>query len=161
MKPCLILLLAWLVASVSACGRLTSPSAPIATQEMRLTPAEDSILVLQGAWVQSALRGESEASAAFMADSFRLVAPGGLVFPKQDWLENSRASRQPYDSVAYDHVHVHIYGDYAVLSGEYTQRTTAAGHKITGHGVTVSMWVNDGTRWRVLASVYPGRARRP
>ena len=156
-----VLLLVWLVASVSACARLTSSSTPIAMEAMRLTPAEDSILVLQGAWVQSALRGEAEVSAALMADSFQLVAPGGRVFPKQDWVEQSRAAKQPYDSVTYDHVHVHLYGNYAVFSGEYTQRTTAAGQKITGQGVTVSMWVHDGTRWRVLASVYPGPVRRP
>lgn len=97
-----------------------------------------------------------------MADSFRLVAPRGLVVTKHDWVEKFASIRTAqHDSVTYDHVHVHLYGDYAVLSGEYTQRTTAAGQKITGHGVTVSMWVRDGTRWRVLASVYPDPARRP
>lgn len=63
--------------------------------------------------------------------------------------------------MTYDHVHVHLYGDYAVLSGEYTQRSTAAGQKISGKGVVVSTWVYDGTHWRVLASVYPGPARHP
>ena len=156
-----VLLLVWLVASVSACARLTSSSTPIPNESMRLTPAEDSILLLQAAWVQSALRGDPGASASLMADGFRLVAPGGRVFTKQDWVEKARAPQQPYDSVTYDHVHVHVYGDQAVISGEYTQRTTAAGHKISAKGVVVSVWVREATGWRVLASVYPPPPRRP
>lgn len=53
-----------------------------------------------------------------MADSFRLIAPRGLVVTKQDWVERSASVRTAqHDSVTYDHVHVHLYGDYAVLSG--------------------------------------------
>jgi hypothetical protein len=63
--------------------------------------------------------------------------------------------------VTYGNVDVHVYGDQAVISGEYTQRTTAAGHKISGKGVFVSVWVREGTRWRVLASVYPGSTQHP
>ena len=158
----MIVLLLSLVASVGACGGLTSPSTPIATQDIRLTPAEDSILALQAAWVQTALRGEVEASAALMSDNFRFVAPKGLVFTKQQWAETSRAQhQQPYDSVTYAHVHVHLLGDYAFVSGEYTQRTTAVGQKLRGTGVFTSAWVREGNAWRLIASVYPGPAQRP
>lgn len=128
---------------------------------MRLTPAEDSILLLQAAWVQSALRGDAGASASLMADGFRLVAPGGRVFTKQDWVEKARAAQPPYDSVSYDHVHVHVYHDQAVISGEYTQRSTAAAQKIRGEGVFVCVWVREGAGWRLLASVYPPPPKRP
>ena len=102
-------------------------------------PTEDAILALQSAWVQTALRGEAESSAALMADDFRLVGPRGRVFTKQQWVEMLLAQRkQPYDSVTYDRVHVALYGDHAVISGGYTQRNTGGGQQITGKGVFVS-----------------------
>ena len=52
-------------------------------------------------------------------------------------------------------------GDYAVVSGEYTQRTTAIGQKLRGKGVFTSAWVREGNARRLLASVYPGPAQRP
>lgn len=125
-------------------------------------PAENSVLALQSEWVQTALRGEAEASAALMADDFRLVGPRGRVLTKQQWVETILAQRkQAYDSVTYDQVHIALYGDHAVISGWYTQRNTSVGQKITGKGVFVSTWVREGTRWRVLASVYPGPPQHP
>lgn len=150
-----------LIAGASACGRPMS-SIPVTMQDGRVIPAEDSILGLQHEWVQTALRGEAERSAALMADDFRLVGPRGRVVTKQQWVETMLAQRKPaYDSVTYDRVHVALYGDHAVISGGYTQRTTSGEQRITGQGVFVSTWVREGTRWRVLASVYPGPARHP
>lgn len=125
-------------------------------------PTEDSILVLQSAWVQTALRGEADASAAYMADDFRLVGPHGKVFTKQQWLETIvKQRKQAHDSVTYDQVHIALYNGHAVISGGYTQRETSVGQQVTGKGVFVSTWVREGTHWRVLASVYPGPAQRP
>lgn len=124
-------------------------------QEQVNPATEREIMRLQEEWVQAAVDADADAFAQFMDDNYRVVSRG-RVRDKAMWVESIRSGQATYEAVQYHNVDVNVYGDtVAVISGEYSQKATAAGQDTSKPGVFVATWVKRAGRWQAVASIYP------
>jgi uncharacterized protein (TIGR02246 family) len=134
---------------------LFAACASASVQEQADLSTEREIMRLQETWVQAAVDADADAFARFMDDSYRVVSRG-RVRDKATWVESIRSGRATYEAVQYHNVDVDVYGDtIAVISGEYSQKATAAGQDNSKPGVFVATWVKRDGQWRAIASIYP------
>ena len=145
--------------SLLAMGMLVLSTACASTgagvQEQVNPATEREIMRLQEAWVQAAVDADADAFARFMDDSYRVISRG-RVRDKVAWVESIRSGQATYQAVEYRNVDVNVYADtIAVISGEYSQKATAAGQDNSKPGVFVATWVKRDGRWRAVASIYP------
>lgn len=130
------------------------PHCPAPDAGGRGDSTEQELAWLQRDWAQAAVRGDADAFARFMDERFVVVSRGASR-TRAEWVESVRTRKAAYDSVAYRDVQVRVYGDTAVVSGEYVQRATLRGASANTTGVFVSTWVRRGGRWLAVGSIYP------
>jgi ketosteroid isomerase-like protein len=127
---------------------------------------EDSPVLLESekAWAKAAVDGDADRMASFMADEYLELAwePAAAGTPahwstvkKTDWVESVRTRKDVYTSVDLRNLTVHVQGNLAVVTGEYSQRGTSQGKDISAAGIYANTWEKRAGRWLVVHSVFP------
>jgi len=114
-----------------------------------LTP-EQQVLAAEQEWVDVTLAGDVDKFASFMADEYVAIVSNGRMFDKATWVSDLRSGRAKYESVKLSNLVVHVYGDTAVVRGDFTQK--AIGNHPSSVGKYVNTWVKRTGRWQVVAS---------
>lgn len=132
-----------LTTSIAQPASTTKVAGPVAT--------ESQIVELEHQWVNAALKGNAEAFAEFMADDYIAVS-NGRMRDKRAWVEAVRSGSRTYQSVDLRNLRVRVYGDTAVVSGEYAQKGLTEGQQDSATGVYVTTWLKRHGRWQAIAS---------
>ena len=112
--------------------------------------AEQQVLAAEQEWVDVTLAGDLDKFASFMGDEYVALIGNGKSFDKATWVSDLRLKKTRYESVKLSNLVVHVYGDTAVVRGEFTQKAT--GNHPTAAGRYVDTWVKRDGRWQVVAS---------
>jgi ketosteroid isomerase-like protein len=143
------------IASASPPAPLTHASAPVVEKAV----ADRSL-----AFVQAALKGDVASFRTFMADDYVMlwVEPASAgkkahwaTMTKNEWVELLRSGKHKYRSVELLNTKVHLHGDVAILTGDYTEAGTRDGVEYSEAGLFTETWVRRDGRWVIVGSVFP------
>jgi len=138
-----------------------------AADAARVRPSPDDSQVLlqnEDAWAKAALVGDADKMASYMTDDYVEmawvpVAPGApahwSTVGKSEWVEEVRSHKTVYTSVELHDLSVHVQGNLAIVTGEYSQKGVSDGKDISGSGIYANTWMKHDGRWLVVHSVFP------
>ena len=86
------------------------------------------------------------------ADDYTFTNPHGAFLNKKQRLENLRSAHTQIEPVATEDQDVRVYGDTAVITGRITLKGKYSGKEASGHHRSISVWVNQQGRWRLVAN---------
>jgi ketosteroid isomerase-like protein len=122
------------------------------------------LLASEKAWADAAVNGDADRMASYMADEYIELAwePADKATPahwstqtKAEWVGSVRSHKDVYTSVELRNLAVHLQGNLAVVTGEYSQKGTSGGKDISATGTYANTWVKRHGRWLVVHSVFP------
>ena len=109
----------------------------------------DELARLERAWMDAVIRQDLAACESIIAHDFTM-APGDLTLPpisREQWFENSQ--HWVLESLTFDELRVHVYGDVAVVQSRITQRATVRGRDLSGTWPLTDIWVRREGCWQV------------
>ena len=86
------------------------------------------------------------------ADDYTFTNPHGDFLTKKQRLENIRSAHTQIESVGSEDQDVRVYGDTAVITGRVTLKGQYSGKEASGLYRSISVWVNQRGRWRLVAN---------
>ena len=130
---------------------MTSPANPI----------EQEFIELEQQWNNAIQQQDMEQMSHFMA-----IGTQGLplqIVPRENWL--TVLASYYISTFTLDDIHVHVYGDTAIVLMLYTQQATIRGQDRSGHFVLTDVWIKKSHGWRVVerhsSRPEPQALRRP
>lgn len=122
------------------------------SQSRPLSSPEQTVLASEQEWVNVALAQDADKFASFLADEYVELAPGARTVDKATWVSAIRSGKTKYESVELSNLIVRVYGDTAVVLGDFTQKATSGGKDNSAAGKYVNTWINRDGRWQLVAS---------
>jgi len=127
---------------------------------------DDSQVLLESekAWAKAAVDGDADLMSSYMAAEYlelawEPAAPGTAAHwstvTKVKWVESVRSRKDVYTSVELRSLTVHVQGNLAVVTGEYSQKGTSEGKDISASGIYANTWTKRDGRWLVVHSIFP------
>jgi ketosteroid isomerase-like protein len=116
------------------------------------------------AWIKTAIEGDVDAFRTFATDDYVMfyLEPAASERParwgtmsRDEWAASIRAGKVKYRSVELRKTQVHMNGEIATLSGEYTQTVVRDGAETTERGLFIETWVRRGNQWLAVSDVFP------
>lgn len=116
------------------------------------------------AWIKAEVSGDADAFRTFATDGYLLlyVEPKSAERPahwvtktRDQWEEDIRTGRSKYHSVTLRNTKVHLNGDIALFTGEYTEKGIRDGAEYTESGFFVETWARRDGQWFAVSSVFP------
>ena len=110
-------------------------------------------------WIDATIKGDADAFASFMAAGYVAVVGNARIRSKTEWVEGVRSGGLKYESVDLRNLKVRLYGDTAVVTGEYTQKATSGGRDYSARGAYATTWLKRRGRWQAIASGFSRAAQ--
>jgi ketosteroid isomerase-like protein len=116
--------------------------------------AEQDLLKLEREWLDAYIKRDAAALERIEADEFSITYPTGEVLTRAQELANLKANGAANASLKFDTegTKVRLYGDTAVLTGTFIQRSTDKGVEMAVRQRYTDVWVKRNGRWQVAAS---------
>ncbi len=125
---------------------------------------EETLTNLSGDWVTAEKRGDVAFLDRLLTNNFVGVGPRGFVLTKAEWLQRLRSGDLKYESLNWDDVQVHIYGEdeqAAIVTGRETQRLRYQEQLIEAQLRTSLFFVRQEGRWQLAGVQFSPIAGRP
>jgi ketosteroid isomerase-like protein len=115
-------------------------------------------------WAKAAVDGDADRMAGYMTEDYLEAAwqPAAENAPahwttlgKTEWVEGIRKHKDVYTSVDLRNLTVHVQGDLAIVTGEYSQKGTTNGKDNSSSGIYANTWTKRSGRWLIAHSVFP------
>jgi ketosteroid isomerase-like protein len=131
------------------------------------TPApatEKAVADRSVAFAKAAQRGDLDTFPTFMSDDYVMMwvepAANGenthwVAKTKREWIEELRSNKNRYRSIELHNTKVHLHGNVALFTGEYTQTGTREGKEYSEQGLFAETWVKRHGQWIIVSSVFP------
>jgi ketosteroid isomerase-like protein len=110
--------------------------------------AREEVLALEATWGIAPLEGDLQTVSRVTAEDWIGVAPTGAVMTKADLLEMLASSPAPFESIAYDQMQLHVYGQTAVVTSLF--RGQGKGVKFEQRFMRV--YANRDGQWQCVAT---------
>jgi ketosteroid isomerase-like protein len=125
-----------------------------ATAQSQRSPDEDTrkILALENAWNQAELNQEPQSMSLLLADTFAYTDDDGTFESKTEWLARMKKAADQYAELTNTGMAVHLYGDTAVVTGQYHERIKFAGKFVPRTGRFTDTWILQSGQWKCVAS---------
>jgi ketosteroid isomerase-like protein len=124
----------------------------LAAQNRDSNPASDRLLALETAWNEAELKHDTSALNWLLSDTFVYTDDDGSFMDKGQWLAHVRDGVDDYEQLATHGVTVHLYGDAAVVTGEYRAKIKIKGKSVPRNGRFTDAWIQQNGQWRCVAS---------
>jgi hypothetical protein len=85
------------------------------------------------------------------ADDYTTINSSGKIADKTQMMSNLRAGKTKVLSVKLDDMKVRVYGDTAVLTGRYQDRSEKDGVQKEGHALFMRIFVKENGHWQAVA----------
>ena len=140
---------------LASCMTLNTSSSTIRAQGN----AERELIAMEHKWIDVTVQGDADAFASFMAEEYVAVVANARIRSKAEWVEGVRSGGLKYESVELRNLKVRLYGDTAVVTGEYTQKATSGGQDYSARGAYANTWLKRRGRWQAIASGFSRAAQ--
>jgi len=140
------------LAALAATAMLGLAAIGIADAAPAQSSQDDSqvLLASENDWAKAAVDGDADRMASYMADEYLELAwePADQGTPahwstqnKTEWVESVRSHKDVYTSVELRNLAVHVQGNLAVVTGEYSQKGASGGKDISASGIYANTWI--------------------
>jgi ketosteroid isomerase-like protein len=143
-------------------GAWRAPPAVAATANTGTT--EQIVEARSRAWAKAAVDGNAAYFRTFATDDYveLWVDPATKTQPahwhvrsRDEWADTLRTGKVKYQSVELKNTRVHVNGDIATFTGEFTQKAVRNGTETDQSGFFVETWAKRGGEWLAVSSVFP------
>lgn len=127
----------------------------LATAQVQMGPAggvESKILALELAWNQAEERSDTRALDMIFANSMVYINEEGAMLTKSQFLSRVKQSDAHLLSLSTQNVSVHLFGDTAVIGGQYRARGVDHGKPYLREGRFIDIWVLEKGNWACVAA---------
>jgi ketosteroid isomerase-like protein len=106
---------------------------------------------LETVWNQAHEHGDADALEKLWADDMEVAVPKMPVMSKADVLKFARSGRMKFLRYQTSDIHVHLYGDAAVVTGRLQRTRTMNGQELSDDWRFTKTYVRQAGQWRVVA----------
>lgn len=106
---------------------------------------------LETVWNQAHEHGDADALEKLWADDMEVAVPKMPVMSKADVLKFARSGRMKFLHYQTSDIHVHVYGDAAVVTGRLQRTRTMNGQDVSDDWRFTKTYVRQAGQWRVVA----------
>ena len=110
------------------------------------------IIALENSWNQAELHNDAHAVDLLLADDFVMTVADGYTLTKAQMLESVRDTSYHPDVLQSEKMQVHMYGDTAIVTGEYFEKGREKGKPFERRGRFTDTWIKLSGQWRCAAS---------
>jgi ketosteroid isomerase-like protein len=135
------------------CVLLVAMSLPAAAQSGNVADDESArVLSLENAWNQAEISHDAQALGTLLAETFDFTDDDGNLMNKSQWLAYIRNGGLQYAPLGYSGMKVHRYGDVAVATGIYQDKSREKGKWLVHSGRFTDVWTRQNGAWKCVAS---------
>jgi len=122
------------------------------TQDQANRDAVSKVLALEAAWNSAEENGDIRALGMIFDDSLLYVDEDGSLQNKARFLAHIKEVGGPLQSLVTETISVHVYGDTAVVVGNYHAKGTHRGKPYQKNGRFIDTWVFKKGTWVCVAA---------
>jgi uncharacterized protein (TIGR02246 family) len=152
----LILIVITLTALFSSCAapaeQATASTAPATTSAAETAVnVEREIRKLQQEYDNAALQQDAAAYERLFADDYIITQAGGKVNTKAEMIAMAKAGDVKIEVGRSDDVKVRLYGNTAIVTCRWTEKSTTKGKPFAGTQLFTTVWVKSNGRWQIVS----------
>ena len=114
--------------------------------------AASRILALENAWNQAEVKQDARAMDLLLADDFVYVDEDGSSKTKGQWLAQVKSGADHYEQLSNSGMRVRLFGDVAVVTGQYHERLRVGGKVVVHSGRFTDLWIQQAGQWKCISS---------
>ncbi len=111
-----------------------------------------TVLSLENIWNQAEVGHDAAAMRMLLADTFLNTDDDGSLMNKTQWLAHLGKGSDQYELLSNRNMKADLYGDTAVVTGEYQEKLKEKGKMVVHSGRFTDTWVRQGGQWKCVAS---------
>jgi uncharacterized protein (TIGR02246 family) len=150
MKRMLAVAALTMAASSLALGQLTGKKANYSNQKS--DGVEQAVMQLEEDLRAAIAKGDTKAYARIVSDDYVFTNQDAVVRTKAQMVSAYDSGSIKYESVKFDEIKVHAYGDTAVVTGRQTLKGQDNGKDISGKFRYTRVYVKRPGRWQLVAT---------
>ncbi len=125
---------------------------PLCSQTRDNKAVSDRIISLETAWSEAEYKHDTAALNLLLADTFVYTDDDGSFMTRSQWLTHVQDKVDDYEQLATLGSNVQVYGDAAVVTGEYHAKIKIKGKSVPRKGRFTDTWIQQNGQWRCVAS---------
>ena len=110
------------------------------------------VIALENAWNQSEAKADISGLDLMLADGFVYTDVDGSVKNRAQWLSDVKKESLHYEQLANRDQVVHMYGNTALVTGEYREKVVLKGKTVLRRGRFTDTWIKLNGVWKCVAS---------
>jgi ketosteroid isomerase-like protein len=150
MKRMLAVAALTMAASSLALGQMTGKKANYANQKG--DSVEQSVMQMEEALRVAVTKGDMKAYGRLVSDDYVFTNQDAVVRTKAQMVSAYDAGTIKYETIKFDEIKVHAYGDTAVVTGRSTQTGKDNGKDFAGQYRYTRVYVKRQGRWQIVAT---------
>lgn len=127
----------------------TTPSATASAESN--ANAEQEVRKLHQEYDRTWLQQDAAAFERLLADEMMQTDYEGKVFSKAEIVANTKSGTVKFEAGQSDDVKVHVYGNTALVTARWTEKSTNKGKQIAGTMRNTVVWVKKNGNWQVVS----------
>jgi ketosteroid isomerase-like protein len=113
---------------------------------------EQEIMQIEKEMLAALLKGDTNPSERYLADSYVFTAPDGVSMGKAQTIEDLKSGNLKLQAASLDNAKVQVYGDTAIVTYSSNDKGTYKGKDISGKTRWTDVFVKQKGRWVIVAS---------
>ena len=139
--------------TIAGCVLLMAMCLVVGAQNGRVANDESArILSLENAWNQAEVKHDARALSLLLAETFEYTDSDGSFMNKSHWLAHVKNEVDQYEQLGNSGMTVHVYGNAAVVTGEYREKIKVRGKAVVRSGRFTDTWIQQNGEWKCVAS---------
>ena len=110
------------------------------------------ILSLENAWNQAEVKHDTRALGFLIAETFEYTDSDGRFMNRSQWLAQVKNPVNEDEQIGNSGMKVHVYGNAAVVTGEYREKMKVRGKTVMRSGRFTDTWIRQNGEWKCVAS---------
>ncbi len=132
-------------------GGQSQPDSKIVFNRVKAASAEQTLRKLEAQLTQAFLKNEVRALDRLLADDLTYGTSDGMTVTKDMIIEVITAGDYEATSLRYNIESVRVYGNAAVVTGQYTSEARLMGEDVSGEVLTTNTWIKRKGKWQCVA----------
>jgi len=132
-------------------GGEKKPDSTTVSTRVKTTSAEQELTELYRVWLNAAVKNDAATIGHLLADDFICGVPNGEILTKAPYLAEITSGDYQVTSMREDALKVRIYGDMALVTCIWTEKSQSKGADASGQYCSTDTWIKRDGRWQCVA----------
>jgi hypothetical protein len=113
---------------------------------------QESLVKLEATWSQAMVDRNAAIVGGVLAPSWTAQDTSGKPTNRRELLDNLKSGKLRITSMANHDLHVRVYGEFAIVQGRDTEKSSYAGKDTSGEYTWMDVFVKHNGKWHAVAS---------